>query len=71
MALEKRIRQVPAVLEAFGIHRPALDGVVLDNLVGPLAELNRALILDLEANGDDRLQAVMLRLVALPVRGSC
>jgi len=54
------------MLEALGIHRPPLDGVVLDDLVGPLAELDGALVLDFEANGDDRLQAVVLRLVALP-----
>jgi hypothetical protein len=48
------------VLEAFGIHRPALDGVVLDDLVRPLTELDGALVLDFEADRDDRLQAVML-----------
>jgi hypothetical protein len=37
-----------------------LDGVVLDDLVGPLAKLDSALVFDLEANGDDRLQAVVL-----------
>jgi len=40
-----------------------LDGVVLNDLVGPLAELDGALVLDFEANGDDRLQAVVLNTV--------
>jgi hypothetical protein len=70
LALKELIRQGAAALETFGIHGPALDGVVLDDLIGPLAELDGALVLDLEANGDDRLQAVVLRLVALAVGGS-
>ena len=57
-----------AALEAIHIHHPTLDGVVLDDLIGPLAELHRALILDLEANGDDALQAVVIHLALnLPV----
>ena len=59
------------MLEAFSIYGPALDGVVLDDLVGPFSELDGALVLDLKANGDDRLQSVMLCLVALAVGGSC
>jgi hypothetical protein len=37
----------------------ALDGVILDDLVRPFAELHGALVLDLETHGDDRLQAVV------------
>lgn len=51
---KKLVRQGAALLEALGIHGPALKGVILNDLVGPLAELHGALVLDLEANGDDR-----------------
>ena len=71
LAFKELIRQVAAVFEAFHIHGPALDGVVLDDLVGPLAELHGALVLDLEADGDDGLQAVVLDLVVLAIGGSC
>ena len=71
LPLKELIRQMAALLEAFGIHGPALDGVVLDDLVGPFAELDGTLVLDLEAHGDDCLQTVVLRLVALAVGGSC
>ena len=55
LPLEKLIGQGATVFEAFGIHRPALDGVILDDLVGPLAELHSALVFDFEAYGDDGL----------------
>jgi hypothetical protein len=70
LPLEELICEGPAALETFGIHGPALDGVVLDDLVRPLAELDRALVLNLETHRNDRLQAVMLRLVVLAVGGS-
>ena len=70
LALEELIRQVAPALEAFGIHGPALDGVVLDDLVSPLAKLDGALVLDFEANGDDGLQVVVLGLVGLAIGGS-
>jgi len=71
LAFKKPVGQGAAVLEAFGIHSPALDCVVLDDLVGPLAKLDGAFVLDLEANGDNGLQAIVLRLVVLAVGGSC
>ena len=37
-----------AVLQAFLVHDPALDGVVLHNAVGPFAELHGALVVDLQ-----------------------
>ena len=60
-----------ARLQALHVHHPALDGVVLHHLRGPLAELNRALVLDLEADGDDGLQVVVLDVVGLSVGRSC
>ncbi len=49
LALKELIGQVAAVLESFHIHGPPLNGVVLDNLVGPFAELYSTLIFDFEA----------------------
>ena len=60
-----------ARLQAVNVRHPALDGVVLHDLRGPLAELHRALVLDLEADGDDGLKAVVLDVVGLPVGSSC
>ena len=48
-----------AFFQAVNIHRPALDGVVLDDLPRPLAELHGALIVHLEADGNDHLQIVV------------
>ncbi len=63
LALEELVvEDAAAVFEALHIHGPALDGVLLDDLVGPLAELHGALVLDLEADGDDGLQVVVLDL---------
>jgi hypothetical protein len=70
LPLKELVRQRAAVLEALRVHCPALDGVILHDLVGPLAELDGPLVLDLEAHGDDRLQAVVLGLLVLPVCGS-
>lgn len=47
-----------ATLQAIHIHGPALNRVVLDDLVGPFAELHSAFVFDLEADGDDGLEAV-------------
>ena len=41
------------------IHCPALNGVVLDNLPRPLAELHSTLIVHLEAHGNNHLQIIM------------
>ena len=41
-----------AALEAIHIHCPSLNGVVLDNLVGPLAELHGAFVFNLETDSD-------------------
>jgi len=64
LALKELIGQVTAAFEAFHIHGPALDGVVLDDLVGPFAELHRPFILDLEADGDDGLEVVVFNLAS-------
>ena len=37
------------------IHRPALNGVVFDDLVSPLAELHCPFVFDLETDSDDGL----------------
>ena len=52
------------------VHGPALDGVVLDDGIGPLAKLNGTFIVDFEAHGDNHLQAVVHGIVLLPVGGS-
>ena len=53
-----------AVLQPLVIHDPALDGVVLHDGVGPAAELNSSLIVDLEAYGNDHLEIVVLDISA-------
>lgn len=51
-----------AVLQAIHIHDPALNRVILNDLVGPFAELHRAFVFDLEAHCDDGLQTVVIDL---------
>ena len=70
LPLKELIRQIAALLEAFGIHGPALDGVVPHDLVARFTEMDRALVIDLEAYGDNRLQAIVLRLVVFAIGGS-
>lgn len=48
-----------AVFQPLIIQGSALDGIVLDDTVHPLAELHGAVIIDLEANGDGHLQVVV------------
>ena len=52
------------------VHREAFDRELLDDARRPLAELHRALGVDLVADGDDGREVVVLRVVALAVRGS-
>ena len=59
-----------AVFQAVAVYGPALDRIVLDDTVGPLAELHRTLIVNLEADGDNHLQVVMIRVVAFPIGSS-
>ena len=56
-----------ALLQAVAVHGPALNCIVLDNGVGPLAELNRPVVVDLEAHSDDGLQIVVVRVVLFPI----
>ena len=56
--------------EALRIHCLSLDGVVLHNLVSPFTELDGALVIDLEAYGDNSLQAIVLRLIVFAIGGS-
>ena len=69
LPLEEVVGQYAATaLQAIHIHHPALNRVVLDDLGGPLAELHRAFVLDLEPNGNDGLQAeVVHHALNLPV----
>ena len=63
LPLEEFIRQnAAATLQALRIHDPPLNRVILDNLVGPLAELYGAFVFNLESHGDDGLQAVVIHL---------
>ena len=48
-----------AFFQTVNIHRPALNGIVLDDLPRPLAKLHGALIVHLEADGNDHLQIVV------------
>jgi hypothetical protein len=50
---------------------PALYGVVLDDLVCPSTKLHSTLIIDLEANGNNHLEAVVLYLPADPTITLC
>jgi hypothetical protein len=59
-----------AALEALVVHREALDGELLDDARGPLAELHRALGVDLVADRDDGREVVVLGVVRLAVGGS-
>jgi len=59
-----------AALEALVVHREALDGELLDDARGPLAELHRALGVDLVADGDGGREVVVLRVVGLGVGSS-
>lgn len=58
------------ILESLVIHDPALDRVILDDLIRPLPELNRPLVVDLESDGDDRLQVIVVGIIFFPVIGS-
>ena len=58
------------MFEALRIHGPALNRVVLYDLVGPFTELDGALVFDFEAYGYNRLQAIVLRLVVFAIGGS-
>ena len=57
-------------LQALVVHREALDGELLDDACGPLAELHCALGIDLVSDGDDGREVVVLRVVLLGVDGS-
>lgn len=48
-----------AFFQPFHIHRPALNGVVFDDLPRPLAELHRPLVVHLEADCNNQLQIIM------------
>ena len=58
------------ILESLVIHDPALNRVILDDLIRPLPELNRPLVVDLESDGDDRLQVIVVGIIFFPVIGS-
>ena len=56
------IKNTAAMFKPFNIHGPALNSVVLDNLVGPFTKLYRPLVLDLKTYGNDCLQIVVVKL---------
>lgn len=70
LPLEEFVGEVAALLQAFRVHRPALNRVVFDDLARPFAELHGALIFNFEANGNDGLKVVVLGLVVFAVRSS-
>lgn len=48
-----------AVFQPLIVHGPALNGVILDDAVRPLAELHSTVIVDLEPNSNNHLQVVV------------
>ena len=64
------VGQIGALLEPFIVHDPAANGVLRCNLIDPLAELDGALGIDLEADRNDHLKRVMVGGIAFAVRGS-
>ena len=70
LPLEILIGEHMTLFQAVNIHRPALNGVVFDDLPRPLAELHSPLVVHLETNGNDCLQAIMVRIIVFPVCGS-
>ena len=48
------------IFQAFIIHDPAFDGVVLHNAIGPLTKLHCSLIINLESNRNNHLKIIML-----------
>jgi len=59
-----------ARLQPLVVHHVGLDGELLDDARGPLAELHRALGIDLVAHSDDGGQLVVQGVVTLAVGGS-
>lgn len=49
-----------AFFQPLYIHCPALNGVVLDDLPRPLAELHRSLVVHLEADCNNHLQIIVI-----------
>ena len=68
--LEVFIRDRRTVFEPRHIHHPALDRVLADDLIRPLAEGHRTIVINLEAKGDDNLQIIVINAVILAVRSS-
>lgn len=63
-------RDGAAALEALAVHREAPDSELLHHARDPLAELHRALGVDLVADRDDGREVIVLGDVALTVGGS-
>jgi hypothetical protein len=72
-AVDQLIEVVAAarLLEAFVVHREALDDVFAEPLRGPDAELRAAERLDPVAHRDDHVEVVVVHLIGLAIRGSC
>ena len=60
LPLKVLVREHMTLFQALHIHSPALNGMVLDDLSGPLAELHCTLVVYLEANGDDHLEIIVV-----------
>ena len=48
------------IFQAFVIHDPAFNSVVFHDTIGPLAELHRSLIINLESDRNNHLKIIML-----------
>ena len=70
LPLEVFVREHMSLFQALYVHRPALNGVVFHDLTCPFTELHGTLVIDLEANGNDGLQIIVLGVVVLSIRGS-
>ena len=67
LVLEVFIRDRRTVFEPRHIHHPALDRVLADDLIGPLAERDGLFVVDLEAKRNDNLQIVVIDGILLAV----
>lgn len=60
------IREHMSFLEAILIHRPALNGVILDNLPRLFRKTDCAVIIDLKTNSANHLEIIMTHKIPQP-----
>lgn len=70
LPLEVFVREHMPLFQALHVHCPTLNGMVFHDLPRPFAELHGTLVIDLEDDGNDGLQVIVLCVVAFSIRGS-